>query len=396
MKKLKKQAVLYVFLLISIVFNSYCNAGSGNPGLAGGEKGSNPGLSIGESIPNPQISPIFKYEGEKIAGIDRLYEYKQDKVLLIAFMPSLTENYADVMTKAFDTYFAEGLSFRSFEQYAYANPELQVIVVTPDDQNTIQQYMTTKDMNFMMLSDKEMNISNLFGISKWETDKTGNSSYVYIVDKDNKITYANYDYKGEGEKLKSVQGKLFSMFDLKEDLTSSNSNYTSLLPGEKERDFNFKYITINGNNGATPDTKDGALSDYIGKKNVLIAFYPAAYSYSCSAEITKFDHFAEDRLLEKVKNNELKNDDLEILMVSVSNPYILAKWKDDINLNNVKLVSDNDGSISAKYNSFSQLGYNKRTVFLVDKEGNVSYINWDYHVDDNDFGILKDNIASLK
>ncbi len=239
-----------------------------------------------------------------------------------------------------------------------------------------------------------MNISNLFGISKWESDKNG--SYVYIVDKDNKITYASYDYKGEGEKLKSVQGKLFSMFDLKEDLSSSNVNYTSLLPGEKERDFNFKYITVNDNKGAAPETKDGVLSDYIGKKNVLIAFYPAAYSVSCSSEITKFDHFAEDRLLEKVKNNELKNDDLEILMVSVSNPYILAKWKDDINLNNVKLVSDNDGSISAKYNSFSQLGYNKRTVFLVDKEGNVSYINWDYHVDDNDFALLKDNVAALK
>lgn len=35
-------------------------------------------------------------------------------------------------------------------------------------------------------------------------------SFVYVIDKNNKITYASYDYKGEGEKLRSVQKELFS------------------------------------------------------------------------------------------------------------------------------------------------------------------------------------------
>ena len=383
MKNNKKRAILYLFFLISLILNSYCSAGS-----------SNQGLGLGETIPNPEISPIFKNQTEQMKP-QRLQDFKDGKVLLIALMPSVSQNYSDVMSAAFDTYFAEGLSFRSFQEYAFENPDLQVIVVTPDDPETIQNYMNTKDLDFIMVSDKQMNVENLFGISKWEQDKSNNGSHVYVINKDNKIVYASYDYKGEGEKLKTVQGELYSQFNLKEELQTATT-YSPLVTGEKERDFNFKYITFGTTAGATPDIKDGALSDYIGKKNVLIAFYPAAYSYSCSAEISTFNHYAEDRLLEKVSNSELNNDDLEILMVSVSNPYILAKWKNDMNLNNVKLVSDDNGSISAMYSSFNTFGYNKRTVFLINKEGNLSYINWDYKVDDNGFAVLKDFVTALK
>lgn len=383
MKNIKKRAVLYVFLSISLILNTYCSAGS-----------SNQGLGVGETIPNPEISPIFKNQTEQMKP-QRLHDFKDGKVLLIAFMPSVSQNYSDVMSAAFDTYFAEGLSFRQFQDYAFGNPGLQVIVVTPDDPETIQDYMNAKDLDFIMVSDKQMNVENLFGISKWDSDKTNNGSHVYIINKDNKIVYANYDYKGEGEKLKTVQGELYTMFDLKE-VMQTETTFSPLTQGEKERDFNFKYITFGTTNGATPDVKEGTLLEYIGKKNILLAFYPAAYSYSCSAEINTFNHWAEDRLLEKVKNSELNNDDLEILMVSVSNPYILSKWKNEMNLNNVKLVSDDNGAISAMYSSYNAFGYNKRTVFLIDKEGNVSYINWDYKVDDNGFAELKDNVTALK
>ena len=83
-------------------------------------------------------------------------------------------------------------------------------------------------------------------------------------------------------------------------------------------------------------------------------------------------------------------------MVSVSNADILSKWKNDMNFQNIKLVNDVNGEISMMYNSYSQYGYNKRTVFLVDKEGKVSYINWDYKVDEDDFALMKDRITALK
>jgi len=55
-----------------------------------------------------------------------------------------------------------------------------------------------------------------------------------------------------------------------------------------------------------------------------------------------------------------------------------------------------NGEISMMYNSYSQYGYNKRTIFLVDKEGKISYINWDYKVDEDYFATMTDKVTALK
>ena len=57
-----------------------------------------------------------------------------------------------------------------------------------------------------------------------------------------------------------------------------------------------------------------------------------------------------------------------------------------------KLVSDNTGEISAMYSSYNPLGYNNRTLFLINKEGKVSYIDWNYNVDENDFGLVEEHL----
>jgi peroxiredoxin len=352
------------------------------------------GLGVGETIPNPEITLLQKNGTPDMETKTRLNEINQNRVLLIAFMPSLSENYSDIMTSAFDIYFAQGLSFRSFANYFYTNPEMDVIIVTPNDVSSVQKYLDAKQFNFSMVSDKDMYISNLFGINERDWG-TNNGSYVYIVDKNNKVVFADYDYKGQGEKLKAVQNELFTLFDIKENIDKT-SEYSPLIAGENERDFYFNYIKLDNENISTVVEKESRLSDYIRKKNVLIAFYPAAYSYSCSAEIKAFDHWAEDRMLEKIKNSQLNNDDLEILMVSISNPYILSKWKNELNLDNLKLVSDFDGEISQKYSSYNTFGYNKRTVFLINIEGKVAYINWDYKVDENDFELLQESVTALK
>ena len=72
-----------------------------------------------------------------------------------------------------------------------------------------------------------------------------------------------------------------------------------------------------------------------------------------------------------------------------------VKIYDELENYNVKLVSDDNGEISQMYSSYSQFGYNKRTMFLVDKEGNISYVNWNYQVTDDDFELLKENVLAL-
>ena len=68
-----------------------------------------------------------------------------------------------------------------------------------------------------------------------------------------------------------------------------------------------------------------------------------------------------------------------------------------MDINNVKLVSDDNGEISMKYNSYDMMGWNKRSVFLINKDGKVQYIDWDYNVNnEDDFGILKEQLTVQK
>jgi len=82
-------------------------------------------------------------------------------------------------------------------------------------------------------------------------------------------------------------------------------------------------------------------------------------------------------------------------MISNSSLEILAKWKNDMKLKNVKLVSDYSGMISALYNSYNQFGFFNRTLFIVDKSGMLSYIDWNYEVNDTDFNKVKDQLGLI-
>jgi len=345
----------------------------------------NSGLQIGDVLPNPEIIYFNNLRiKEKPLG---LYDYKKDSYMLVAVMPDLSESNpsAKIILTGIDAYFAEGLSFRSFDEFRYTNPDLKVLIVTANPEDLTAKFISKYELDFEVISDENLDISNSLGINKWNS--FSDASFIYIADKNNKIIYSRDDYKGEGEKLKNIQSELYACFDLKENIASDNS-FSLLIQGDDARDFEF---TVSGSG----ETKEFNLSDYYGKKNVLLAFYPAPFSYSCAYEVNKFDTYAEEQLMQRVKNSG--NDDVELLMVSVSNNYILSKWKSDMGLDNLKLVNDNDGSISMKYNSFNMLGYNNRTVFLINKEGKVQYIDWDYNVNtDNDFGIIKEMLTASK
>lgn len=377
-----------IFMTFSLLFLTFLNFNI--------KANSNEGLQTGETIPNPEFWAQSLYEDGQAHKTTRLYDYKDGQNLLIAFMPDVSEknNYAKVMTSAFDTYFAEGLAFRDPFVYDPPKYDLKVLVVTNNDGAEVREYLSSMNIDFDMVSDIDMDFANLFGITKWNSSTDG--SFVYVVNIDNKITYSSHDYKGEGEKLKSVQKELFSLLGIQENAAESFTNYRLLMPGDDARDFSFSYQNTDPKMHNPDVLRDGKLSDYIGKKNVILAFYPAPFSMSCGMEVKRFDNFAaEEDFAQSLTNNYGVGDDLEILMVSVSNSYIIQKWKDEMELNNIKLISDNTGEISAMYASYNPLGYNNRTLFLIDKEGKVTYIDWNYSVDENDFALVKEHLSSM-
>jgi peroxiredoxin Q/BCP len=122
-------------------------------------------------------------------------------------------------------------------------------------------------------------------------------------------------------------------------------------------------------------------------KNVILAFYPADWSGGCTKEVcTLRDTFAE---LSK----------LNALVLGISGDYVFShhEWAKFHKLQ-FPLLSDHDHKVARLYGSYMEAaGYNKRTVFLVDKEGIVRYSNLDFKAGDaKDYGALRAELEKLK
>jgi peroxiredoxin Q/BCP len=129
------------------------------------------------------------------------------------------------------------------------------------------------------------------------------------------------------------------------------------------------------------------LSDYVGKRAVIVAFYPADWSTGCTKEVcTMRDNFA-----------ALQSLDAEVLAISGDYVWSHHEWAKFHNLP-FKLLSDHSHAVAKLYDSFNDKSlYNRRTVFVVDKKGKIAYENVAYSVADlQDFEKLKAALASLK
>ncbi|XP_020112033.1 2-Cys peroxiredoxin BAS1, chloroplastic [Ananas comosus] len=112
------------------------------------------------------------------------------------------------------------------------------------------------------------------------------------------------------------------------------------------------------------------LSDYIGKKYVILFFYPLDFTFVCPTEITAFsDRYAE---FEKVNT--------EILGVSIDSVFSHLSWvqtdRKSGGLGDLKypLISDLTKSISKSYGVLiPDQGIALRGLFVIDKEGVIQH-----------------------
>ncbi len=152
--------------------------------------------------------------------------------------------------------------------------------------------------------------------------------------------------------------------------------------GKKAPEFTLPYATKDSI-ARVPLT----LSKMVGTRNIILAFYPADWSGGCTKEMcTMRDDFGS---LEKL-NAEL---------LAVSGDYVFAhhQWAKDENFP-FRLLSDHLHTVARLYASYNdKFGFNKRTVFVIDKQGNIAYEDLDYSVADNDdFARLKQALAKLQ
>lgn len=108
------------------------------------------------------------------------------------------------------------------------------------------------------------------------------------------------------------------------------------------------------------------LEDYKGK-NVLLLFFPLAFTGVCTAELCSLrDDIA-----------SYNNANAQIFGISVDSLFTLAKFKEEQKLN-FPLLSDFNKEVSAAYGAIYEdflgmKGVSKRSAFVIDKDGVVRY-----------------------
>ena len=154
--------------------------------------------------------------------------------------------------------------------------------------------------------------------------------------------------------------------------------------GQPAPDFKLPYATQEAIH-MKPD-EQMSLASQRGK-NVILAFYPADWSSGCTAEVcTLRDTFAE---LSK----------LNATVLGISGDYVFShqEWAKYHKLQ-FPLLSDHDHSVAKTYDSYMEgVGFNKRTVYLIDKEGVVRYVNLAFKAGDKkDYDALRAELEKLK
>jgi peroxiredoxin (alkyl hydroperoxide reductase subunit C) len=109
------------------------------------------------------------------------------------------------------------------------------------------------------------------------------------------------------------------------------------------------------------------LSDYKGNKNVVLAFFPAAFSGPCSQQMPTIER----------DKTQFEAADTQLAAISVDNTWSLGAWGTNMGIT-FPLLSDfhPKGEVSKRYGVYDeQRGVNERTLIAIDKNGIVRYID---------------------
>jgi mycoredoxin-dependent peroxiredoxin len=107
------------------------------------------------------------------------------------------------------------------------------------------------------------------------------------------------------------------------------------------------------------------LSDYRGKKNVVVMFYPFAFTGICTGELCTI----------RDRRPDFINDTTEVLSISCDAAPSLKVFSEQENLTH-NLLSDfyPHGAVAQQYGAFLEgKGFATRAAFVIDKEGIVRW-----------------------
>ena len=137
--------------------------------------------------------------------------------------------------------------------------------------------------------------------------------------------------------------------------------------------------------GQDQDGKTVKLADFIGKKIVLLYFYPKDFTGGCTKEACGL----RDRM------GDLKTNNVEVIGVSYDSVESHKKFADEYKLN-FTLLADPDGKIIEAYDAkMLALKMSKRVSFLIGLDGKIAHVT-DAMSPQTHFDEMKEAIAGLK
>ena len=105
------------------------------------------------------------------------------------------------------------------------------------------------------------------------------------------------------------------------------------------------------------------LSDYLGKKNVVLVFYPLDFSPVCSNQLPEYSS----------RKSDMEALGAEVIAVNRDSLYAHKAWAKEFGIE-VPLMSDMTGKVARDYGVYLEdVGISTRAVFIIDKEGNLRF-----------------------
>lgn len=118
-----------------------------------------------------------------------------------------------------------------------------------------------------------------------------------------------------------------------------------------------------------PSVRHGeiTLSDYRGKKNVVLSFVPAAFTPVCSDQWPGYN----------IMKELFEQHDAVLLGITVDNVPSLFAWTNQMGGLWFPVLSDfyAHGAVAIKYGILRGDGVTERAIFVIDKQGVIRYIN---------------------
>jgi peroxiredoxin (alkyl hydroperoxide reductase subunit C) len=111
-----------------------------------------------------------------------------------------------------------------------------------------------------------------------------------------------------------------------------------------------------------PDGAAYTLSEYRGEKNVLLVFYPLAFSPVCSHQLPEVQEALP----------RFERADTVVFGVSVDSRWSNGAFARSLGIG-FTLLSDFDRRTSTAYGVLLDAGYSARASFLVDKQGRIAW-----------------------